>query len=217
MSFDRKAYMKEYNARYFRENREREYARQKKWRKDNPEKAKALTRRNAQKWRTANPERSKEIKRQWVARNYGKVQANIKKQNNSELNKDRQARYRVKHRSAISARTIAKRKSDPIEYLKYSLRRRVRNALAYQGVPKSQKTLDLIGCSIHLFREHIEGQFTKDMSWDNYGKTWELDHIIPISHFDLTIEEEQKKAFNYLNTRPLGCFENRSRGNRLKI
>lgn len=41
------------------------------------------------------------------------------------------------------------------------------------------------------------------MNWANHGKIWEIDHIIPLSSFDLTIEENIYKAFNYKNTQPL--------------
>ena len=41
------------------------------------------------------------------------------------------------------------------------------------------------------------------MNWKNHGKIWEVDHITPLSKFDLTIEENIYKAFNYRNTQPL--------------
>ena len=41
------------------------------------------------------------------------------------------------------------------------------------------------------------------MTWENHGVVWEIDHIKSISSFDLTINENIYKAFNYLNTQPL--------------
>jgi hypothetical protein len=44
------------------------------------------------------------------------------------------------------------------------------------------------------------------MSWDNYGigkRKWSIDHIIIINSFNLTKEEEKKKAFHYSNIQPL--------------
>jgi hypothetical protein len=37
---------------------------------------------------------------------------------------------------------------------------------------------------------------------EDYG-IWEIDHIKPIILFDLNIQEEQLKCFNYKNLRPL--------------
>jgi hypothetical protein len=49
------------------------------------------------------------------------------------------------------------------------------------------------------------------MSWDNWGPYWEIDHILPLSSFNLNTLLEQKKAFNYKNTQPLTIHENRSK------
>jgi len=67
----------------------------------------------------------------------------------------------------------------------------------------SLKIIDLLGCSLNEYKQHIESQFKPEMNWSNQGKIWEIDHIIPISKFDLTNQNEQKKAFHYTNTQPL--------------
>ena len=45
------------------------------------------------------------------------------------------------------------------------------------------------------------------MNWDNYKIVWEIDHIIEVSKFDLTIEDNQYKCFNY---KDLGFFRSLS-------
>jgi len=49
------------------------------------------------------------------------------------------------------------------------------------------------------------------MNWENHGKLWEIDHIIPITRFNLLDPEEQKKAFHFSNTQPLNWRENRKK------
>lgn len=71
------------------------------------------------------------------------------------------------------------------------------------GLSKSTSILKLLGCSVNDFKIYIEKQFKPEMTWENYGKIWEIDHIIPCASFDLTDIEQQKQCFNYLNTQPL--------------
>ena len=70
-----------------------------------------------------------------------------------------------------------------------------------------------LGCSYKKYKLFLENKFKKGMSWSNMGKSgWEIDHIKPISLFDLTKKSDQKKAFNFRNTQPLWSYENRSKG-----
>ena len=58
----------------------------------------------------------------------------------------------------------------------------------------------------------------KGMSWSNYGKgkdKWTMDHIIPVSSFDLSNPEGQKKAFNYSNLQAMWYLDNLSKGARI--
>jgi len=71
------------------------------------------------------------------------------------------------------------------------------------GASKSNSILKLIDISIEEYKVYLESKFKVPMSWDNYGKIWEIDHIIPCSNFDLTDSEQQKKCFHYTNTQPL--------------
>jgi hypothetical protein len=82
----------------------------------------------------------------------------------------------------------------------------------------STNTLELIGCDRETFISYIETQFTEGMTWENYGlKGWHVDHIIPLSSFDLTIEDEVKKACHYTNLQPLWWQDNLEKGNKVSI
>jgi len=51
------------------------------------------------------------------------------------------------------------------------------------------------------------------MTLDNYGKhTWHIDHIIPISSFDLNDPNQVAIAFHYTNLQPMWAKENISKG-----
>jgi hypothetical protein len=76
----------------------------------------------------------------------------------------------------------------------------------YKGVAKTE---DILGCTIEFFVKYIESQFEPWMTWSNHGHdTWHIDHIIPLSAFDLTDDEQLKKAMHYTNQRPLKASEN---------
>jgi 5-methylcytosine-specific restriction endonuclease McrA len=72
---------------------------------------------------------------------------------------------------------------------------------------KSEKTLNLIGCSKEEFMLHLENQFTPEMTWKNYGTYWELDHIIPLS---------KGGTIRWDNSQPLVISDNRKKYNKTK-
>ena len=43
---------------------------------------------------------------------------------------------------------------------------------------------------------------------DNYGTTWSIDHVIPLSKFDFKDETSKKIALGWYNTRPILCKNN---------
>lgn len=76
---------------------------------------------------------------------------------------------------------------------------------------KTKSTMKYIGCTIRELREYVEAKFTDGMSWDNYGK-WHMDHIVPVSAFDQTNEDDLYKCWHYTNFQPLWGPENISKG-----
>ncbi|MCI4437669.1 MAG: hypothetical protein JHC33_12755, partial [Ignisphaera sp.] len=80
---------------------------------------------------------------------------------------------------------------------------RIRTALKRNIALKNTKSIKLLGCDVSFLKLYIESKFLPTMTWENYGKYWHIDHIIPCASFDLSIEEEQKKCFHYTNLQPL--------------
>ena len=107
-----------------------------------------------------------------------------------------------------------KRKEDPSYKLIVILRRRYYNLITSNPLKKSS-VLSLLGCSIEEFRKHIESQFQEGMTWENYGSYWHLDHIIPCSYFDLSIEENLYICWNWRNFQPLKVEDNLRKSNNL--
>ena len=92
------------------------------------------------------------------------------------------------------------------------MRSRLRNLYNKKNWLKTNKTLDLVGCSVEFLREHLERQFKDGMSWDNCG-SWHIDHIIPLSSANNS--EEMNKLCHYSNLQPLWAYDNLRKGNKI--
>jgi len=73
------------------------------------------------------------------------------------------------------------------------------------------------GLDINNLRRWFEFQFSEGISWDNFGKSWQLDHIIPVTYFDHSQEDELKMCWNFTNLRVELFQLNKDRGNRVDI
>jgi hypothetical protein len=77
---------------------------------------------------------------------------------------------------------------------------------------KSNKTEEILGCSISEFSLYLQKQFKDGMSFENYGK-WHIDHIIPLA--SAKNEEEIIKLNHYTNLQPLWASDNIKKSNKL--
>ena len=91
---------------------------------------------------------------------------------------------------------------------------RISQALKTYQTLKKDRTIEYLGCTMDEYTQYLEQMFTPDMSWDNYGEYWEIDHIKPIDAFDLNDEAQLYEAFKYTNTQPLKKEDNREKSNR---
>ena len=94
----------------------------------------------------------------------------------------------------------------------YYIEQKLRSKLhTFLNIKKKDNYNELFGCNSKDLKKWIEYNFTSNMSWDNYGKYWTLDHVFPVKIFNLKNEDEQKFCFNWKNTRPLYHLKNCSR------
>jgi hypothetical protein len=94
------------------------------------------------------------------------------------------------------------------------LRGRVRWAINHGS--KSASTVELVGCTVEVLRDHLESQFTEGMTWDNHSyEGWHMDHIRPCASFDMEDPIQQKECWHYTNLQPLWAFDNMSKGSKV--
>lgn len=94
-------------------------------------------------------------------------------------------------------------KTDMAFKLKYICRARVQQALKNANSSRVANSNILLGISVALFKKWIESQFTTEMTWENHGDVWHIDHVRPCASFDLSDPERQKECFSWRNQQPL--------------
>jgi hypothetical protein len=138
-------------------------------------------------WRLNNPDKEKLRKKIWV-----------------EANRDH---VRKRNREYIKTR----RKNDP----QFALRRAITNRThCFMRQRRAQGSVtEAIGCSWQELYAYIESKFQPGMTWKNRGK-WHIDHIKPLSSFDLTDPEQFRQAAHYTNLQPLWALDNLKKSNK---
>lgn len=110
--------------------------------------------------------------------------------------------YRANHLPKVQARlrewARERFKSDPQVREVQRLRKLTNYILRHPS-----KRITILGCTGLQFRQWLESQFELGMTWDNYGTDWHIDHIKPLSGFDLTDTFQFLAACHYTNTRPM--------------
>lgn len=72
----------------------------------------------------------------------------------------------------------------------------------------------ILGYTIKDLISHFENQFNENMSWNNYGKYWCVDHIKPkyLFKYKSVKEKSFKECWALKNLQPLKIEENRKKG-----
>lgn len=121
---------------------------------------------------------------------------------NLNVNKEYKKEYFLKNKEHIYAR-IKKWRNIPKNKISCILRVQINNYIRKGKGKKHTSVINLIGCDIHSLKQYLEQQFKPEMTWENHGIIWEIDHIKACANFDLTKLEEQKQCFHYTNLQPL--------------
>lgn len=69
------------------------------------------------------------------------------------------------------------------------------------------------GCSRDELCNHLESLFEDGMSWTNF-KDWHIDHIKPLSSFNMLDEAEIYEANHFSNLQPLWALDNLKKSNK---
>jgi hypothetical protein len=178
-------------------------------------------------------------------RESNKEQIQIKQKEFYEINKDKLLQknklYRLENQNKINEKRKEYRnrpeikehiKNKNIEYLpirKENIKLKRQTDLHFQiseilrskihKMIKNKKTTykNIIGCDLEFLKKWLEFRFDENMSWNNLGKIWQIDHILPISKFDFNNEQDINICFHWTNLQPLLCLENKSKSNKFEL
>ena len=98
-----------------------------------------------------------------------------------------------------------------------NIRVRTNKAFKSQNVRKTNKTFDLLGCSHSFFKNWITHQLYGNMTVENYGTVWQMNHCLAVASFNLLDENDKKKCFNWVNLRPMYVKDNIIKGDKIDI
>ncbi len=122
-----------------------------------------------------------------------------------KLSRERNRPKRIENRKR-------KERENPFIKSKNNIKKRVREAFKSKKWKIGGSSEQLLGVSFIVAKAHIERQFIKGMSWNNYG-LWHIDHILPIS---LAKNEEELIALcHYTNLQPLWAKDNIAKSNKI--
>lgn len=137
----------------------------------------------------------------------------VKSRENTRKTRDRDP---ARH-TAWARRAYGKRMAQPRFVIASRMSARIYEALKEEKAGRSWERL--VGYSLAELVRHIERQFSRGMSWGNYGD-WHIDHIRPVSSFVFSVPEDQefRDCWALTNLRPLWAGANiQKSGKRLHL
>lgn len=131
-----------------------------------------------------------------------------------QANKERHAEYNAdpEIKARRNQRQKERKKTDLHFRINESLKVRIHEIL--RGY-KNCRSSALLDCTRDHLLMWLEANFDDSMTWDNFASYWHIDHVIPVSFFDNTNQEQQRLCFHWSNLRPLRKELNISKSNKI--
>jgi len=155
-------------------------------------------------------EKNGEILRQKDRKRYDPVKRRARRIADLERIRERDRNYWRSHKELYAQRPKS---------IAFKLRKHIRSRIfkVLRGNKKQESSIKALGCTVAYLKSFIEKQFTSEMTWDNWGSYWHLDHVVPLALFDLTNYEQFMQACHYSNLQPLTVEENMRKGSKLHL
>lgn len=157
--------------------------------------------------------------KEYIKLNKNKIKNDKRRYREKNIDKIRNyfIKYRENYKPIRNKREKERLENEPGYMLKKRLRNNILSYVKKAGRKKPCTTTEVIGCTYEEFKTHFESKFTEGMTWEIFcaSDKIHIDHIIPVSEFDFTLDEEVKKCFHYTNLQPLWKIDNLRKSNKL--
>ena len=198
--FGREATCRECKRQYYRDNCEHTKKRIRKYKEDNKEQIKHK-----------NKQYRDSDRGQSLSKKYRQEHREELLEYHKEYRKNNLEYFRCKAREYHSRRM----KTDSNYRIELRIRNRIRQALKNNS--KTSSSMNLLGCTIQEFKNHLQQTAINngyvDFDIETYSSdNYHIDHIIPCASFDLSDPEQQKECFHYTNQQILTSTINLSKG-----
>ncbi len=172
-------------------------------------------------WRDNNPERVRAYRTKYNRGHQEEIKAYRIKYNreNKELRKEQQKNWREKNkrrRLEYGSRWEKKQRKESYKFrLDSNTSTAIRKALNNSKI--GWKWEGLVRYTLEDLIKHLEVRYDENMTWDNYGSYWHIDHIIPRSWFIYKKPEDVgfKICWSLENLQPLEASKNIKKGNNI--
>jgi hypothetical protein len=159
------------------------------------------------KWRDSNKEYIGNKSKIWYEQNKEHRKEYLKEYREKNIDKIRKVKRDYERN---------RKHNDPTYKLIANFRTAIYTVLKENNMDKYGHYFDILKYSPEELVVHLENQFTKDMTWDNYGE-WHVDHRLPITSFNLREvgDDEFMRCWELNNLQPMWGNENIIKSNKI--
>jgi hypothetical protein len=159
------------------------------------------------KWRDGNKEYMSNKSKIWYEQNKEHRKEYLKEYREKNIDKIRKTKRDYEK---------TRKHNDPLYKLIANFRTAIYQVLKENNVQKNGHYFDILQYTPYELINHLESQFTENMTWDNYGE-WHVDHIKPITYFNICEigDEEFMKCWSLNNLQPMWSEDNIRKSNKI--
>ena len=195
--------------------------------KEKREKNKDKVKEYKKQYREEHKEKVREAKKQFYEENKEKILQHQKqyREEHKDKNKEYQKQYRTDNKEHLAEQRKQYYENNKCEhnkgkgqccicnpqlYLVNIQRMSLKRMLKISDLSKTKSTIEYLGCSPEYFKIYIQNKMTAEMKYENIH----IDHIKPITRFNLDEPDEFLDCCHYTNLQPLLATDNMEKNNK---